>query len=92
MPIPTSEDEVTMSICMGRGLRLALEQVKLQRGHRQHRMPSLRSLIEEAIQALVEREAACTDSGVANPDTNSSCGTASSKPGGRRCSTSSGRG
>jgi hypothetical protein len=50
---------------MGRELRLALEQVKLQRGRRQHRMPSLRSLIEEAILALVEKEAARNASVVA---------------------------
>jgi hypothetical protein len=57
MPIPANEDEVTMSICMGRELRLALEQVKLQRGRRQRRMPSLRALIEEAVVNLVEKEA-----------------------------------
>jgi hypothetical protein len=67
MPVPTSENEVTMSICMGRELRLALEQVKLQRGRRQHRMPSLRSLIEEAILSLVEKEKSCAASGVASP-------------------------
>lgn len=83
MPVPTSENEVTMSICMGRELRLALEQVKLQRGRRQHRMPSLRSLIEEAILGLVEKETARVTSGVANPDTSPSCGTTSSDPGGR---------
>ena len=92
MPVPTSENEVTMSICMGRELRLALEQVKLQRGRRQHRMPSLRSLIEEAILGLVEKETARVTSGVANPDTSPSCGTTSSNPGGRTCSTACGRG
>ena len=81
MPVPTSEYEVTMSICMGRELRLALEQVKLQRGRRQHRIPSLRSLIEEAILGLVEKETEHVASGVACPDTRSSCGTTSSRPG-----------
>jgi hypothetical protein len=61
MPVPTNPDDVTMSISMGRELRLALEQVRLLRGRRCRKMPSLRSLIEEAVQALVARETATSE-------------------------------
>lgn len=57
MPTPTSPNDLTMSICLRRELRLQLEQVRLMRGHRAQRMPTLRALIEEAIGALVEKEA-----------------------------------
>lgn len=55
MPTPT-ENEMTMSICLRRDLRLALEQVRLSRGRRLQRMPTLRALIEEAVRELVEKE------------------------------------
>ncbi len=56
MPTPTNPDDLTMSICLRRELRLALEEVRLCRGHRQHKMPSLRALIEEAVRGLLEKE------------------------------------
>lgn len=58
MPTPTNPNDLTMSICLRRELRLQLEQVRLMRGHRAQRMPTLRALIEEAIGALVEKETA----------------------------------
>lgn len=57
MPVPTSSNDVTLSICMPRELRLALEQVRLGRGQRGLKLPSVRALIEEAVRTLVAREA-----------------------------------
>jgi hypothetical protein len=47
-----------MSICLRQDLRLQLEQIRLQRGRQLHKLPSLRSLIEEALEALVVKETA----------------------------------
>ncbi len=56
MPSPTNQNDLALSVCLRRELRLQLEQLRLARGYRQHKLPSLRALIEEAVQALVERE------------------------------------
>ncbi len=55
----TREPEIVTSISIPRRLRLALEEVRLERARRARALPPrLRSLVIEALQQFVQREGA----------------------------------
>ena len=56
MPTPTNPNELAISVCLPRELRLRLEQLRVRRAESEKRIPTLRALMIEAVTNLVEKE------------------------------------